>query len=49
MNVGGCPDAWAVAFVRRVNQLRGFVGRIVPPAALCGREVTGRERAFPEP
>jgi hypothetical protein len=32
--------------VRRVNQLRGFVGRIVPPAALCGQQVTGAEGVF---
>src|SRR5687767_3201904 len=48
MNVSGRPDACAVALVRRVNQLRGFVGRIVPPGALCGREVTGHEDRFPE-
>ena len=31
-NVAGRPAAWAVHLVSRVNQLRGFVGRIAPPA-----------------
>jgi hypothetical protein len=35
-NETGRPVMWAVHLVSRVNQVRGFVGRIVPPAAQSG-------------
>jgi len=45
MKVDGWPDAWAVVLVRRVNQLRDLVGRIVPPASIIRSPSSPRRRA----